>query len=240
MSDFNNALALIKQRHMALTTFTPRANEESQIVLERAQNRLAQFVEDNQYKQNFDSTLHPAAFLNVETLAHSKVKGQSVAQARGHGALSTVVDKTRSIGHGFRHSAPRILNFLELVEPDEDITYTVDQRTGVTYPVFDLVEPTNQTFSKLKDLLTERTNLINRQAEERGMYKSREQRALEKEEKERLLILPNWSQQKIIEYSIEAVSRIVVQAMDSGAREELVKEPHLPFVHALEAVPWRR
>ena len=146
--------------------------------------------------------------------------GKSLANARGDGRLSALVDNVRPIGSGFRRSAGAIVRFngLDRIEELQDLEFVrVDKgQLHASFPVANLIQRSGPLFTNLLRKIEAREQLI--LASQAGAFK------LDPDTCDNYLIKNNWTSHRILEETIEFVTRSFAHGVPAAARERLIYE----------------
>lgn len=193
-----------------------------------ALSRLERQVDfmDRHKNLNGFSRYHVAMFPTCEHICESLVKGVTQSHARAHGRIASILDRSRSIGNGFRSGAPSIIEFLDL--PKGMISFERDKRTTLSLPTSEEVFPSVELFRLLDTKLRERRDMI------AGLKMA--QRRPSKGIADKLLIKNSWDESNITSAVIELASRWFANSMDADKREQLVLDSTMPFTDALNSI----
>ena len=204
MNDFNtgrNVLTLRTAAARAHVAPTNDADAQQSIALLEEVNRFTSIFK----KTNGFSEYHPCLMANTVACAQSIVQHRPLASVRGNGRMATVSDHMRSIGHGMKRASKSIAQLYDL-----DLVWKVDPRTGAAYPFVNGDMPRSSVIlAELKAILNERAKYAN-------------DRVIRKSTRDRLLLKRDWTDSKIIAYTIELLSRLFAAAMADEQRAELV------------------
>jgi hypothetical protein len=162
----------------------------------------------------------PGFFQHVYATLVAREFKESAAKTRGDGRLASAIDNIRSNGNGLNKAARSVEQFLGL-EPSK-LNYTAENHFKLTLPEVDVLPKSGDVFRVMEARLQERA----REAKAGG---------LTKEKKKELLLTPGWTESKIIEYTIEYLSRAFVFKMEDDVRHDLVRTT-LPFSFALDTL----
>lgn len=221
---FNQEINRAIMRLAATKAEVRPTNPEDGNAMARLERQLS-FLEKHKHLNGF-SPYHVAMFPTCENLCQSIVKGCTQSQARGHGRIASVLDRSRSIGSGFRSGIKSIMDFLEI--PEGMLSFDVDKRTQLTFPQSDMVLPSVELFRRLDSKLRERRDMIatlkiSRRRPSKGIADT-------------LLIKNNWDEYNIKSAVIELAARWFANSMDSQKREQLVLDSTMPITDALDSI----
>ena len=201
------------------------SNKADAVIVERL-NRQLTFLNKHSGFNGFHQC-HVGMFPTTENICHSLVKGISQSKARGNGRVASILDSTRSIGHGFRSGAASLIKFLGI--PEGFISFEVDPRSKIALPVSAAVIPSRQIFETLDaKLMLRRARMVE--------LLENEQRP-NKQDGEELLLRNNWNEHNITSGVIELTSRWFANAMSPDCREQLVMDITMPITDALDSIP---
>jgi hypothetical protein len=150
----------------------------------------------------------PACFQQVYATLVAVEDKKTLAQARGDGRLSTVVQKIRSTGNGFRRTVRQIEQFLGIT--GSELVFVKSGDFHATLPEVTDLMTSGSYYARLDRQLRERDRLINS-----GEVLSDEQR-------EQYLIGGRWDATKIAEYTTEYIARAIAKRMDAQQRKSLI------------------
>lgn len=146
--------------------------------------------------------------------------GRSLVNARGDGRLTSLVDNVRPIGSGFRASVNSILKFngLDQIDQLRDLKFVRVDRglLHATFPIANLIHKSGPLFTSMLDKVQQRDRII-RDSINNG-YK------LDAATRDFYLIKNNWTGHRIIEETVEFVTRSFAVSVPPATRERLIYE----------------
>jgi hypothetical protein len=163
----------------------------------------------------------PGCFQQIYATIIAVEDRKTLAQARGDGRLSTVVQNIRSTGNGFRNSVRQIEQFLGIEHAKLEHVKAGD--FDATLPEVTDLLTSGSYYELMKESLRSRQDRID----------SGEK--LSKEEREHLLIGDRWDATKIVEYTTEYIARAFARRMDSQERKSLISGD-ATFATALDSI----
>jgi hypothetical protein len=211
MSKFSEALTKQMQR---LSIIKAQAAEDKNVAAYEALVRADKVLElltpylgrEGQVTGYTEHT--PACFQQVYATLIAVEDKKSLAQSRGDGRLSTVVQNIRSTGNGFRQTVRQIEQFLGIAESELVFVKTGDFHA--TLPEVTDLLTSGSYYEKMKIALHERQEKIDEGAK------------LSDEECQHFLIGGRWDAAKIVEYTTEYIARAFAKRMDADHRKALI------------------
>lgn len=182
----------------------PTNNEQatrSLQVLDKVNAFIGHFTNTNGF-----SEYHPSLITNTVVTAQSLVTGETLTQTRGHGRLATVTDYVLNNGCGMLSASLSIEKLFGL-----SAEWIKDERTGICFPIVKGGLPKSSTVMReLGYILDERAKFA-------------DDKRIRKSTRDRLLLKTNWTDSRLIGYTIEWLSRAFAYQMDSEVRASLIK-----------------
>lgn len=151
------------------------------------------------------SAFHPSLIANTVTNAESLVLGRSLSNTRGFGRISTITDHILNNGCGMIRAAKAIEKMFDL-----DAEWVLDERTHISYPLV------RDALPKSSKIMRELVYIL----EERGKFA--DDKRIRKSTRDRLLLKGNWTDNRLIGYTLEWLSRAFAFQMDAEVRTRLV------------------
>jgi hypothetical protein len=218
MSNFSNALATQTLRLSSTVSAIAPANNAAAISALVGAEKVNMFLEPYARKgkkiKGF-TEFHPHFFQVLYSNLVALEYGASLARARGDGRLASSVDQVKSIGNGFGLAMKSIERFLQIEDGTTD-KETIKKRNLVA------VFPTMQHLHRSGDILS---NMIVRLGVRRNAIEYMEAGGrIDALTKKSLLIGGRWDEARIIEYTIEYLSRAFAYALSEDVRHKLVAQ----------------
>jgi hypothetical protein len=163
----------------------------------------------------------PGCFQQIYATLVAVEDKKTLAQARGDGRLSTVVQNIRSTGNGFRRTVRQIEQFLGVTE--SELVHVKSGAFNATMPEVTDLLTSGSYYEKMKEGLHNRQERIDSGEE------------LSDEECEHLLIGGKWDTTKIVEYTTEYIARAIAKRMDPNQRTALISG-ETTFANALDSI----
>ena len=228
MSNFSKEFARVELRSAsAVAELAPKHDEQAAMAMNNI-IKVQRFMEpivrlSNQGKHiKFWSDLHVPFFHSMYSTLTAIVTGTTLAQARGNGRMSTIVDCTMSMGSGLRARSKGIIKFLELDGVEWDSMALGGGRPNVAFPVMPELYRSGQLFNDLALRLQNRDTKVEQISELKGASMSRSERLRHEADKDFYLVKNSWTRSKIEEASIEFLARAFAYSMTPDVRENLV------------------